>query len=104
MGPVGQDDYLNKVMTESSARDFGAMFHDKGAFKIYKKAMTSVPQTHNHSYYGKSDRSSGSARRYSSGYRRGRGSQSNSRSSHSSRRYSSSKSRKISGSSSRSSE
>ena len=105
LGPGGQDDYLNKVMTESSASDFAAMFHDKSAFKIYKKALTSVPKTRKRSYFVRSARGSGSSRRrYSnSNFRRGRSSHASARSSRSSRKSTANRARSSVSDSSRSS-
>ena len=35
LGPGGYDDYMSRVTTEASRKDFESTFHDKRAFKLF---------------------------------------------------------------------
>ena len=73
LGPGGYDDYLSKVTTEASRRDFESTFHDKCAFKLFMQSLASVKQTKQRPYYGKRanmNNRSGGRRSYGKKYNR----------------------------------
>ena len=56
LGPGGYDDYMSRVTTEASRRDFESTFHDKRAFKLFMQSLASVKQSRRRSYYGRNNR------------------------------------------------